>query len=471
MLALAVFALAAAPAGAAPPSVALVAPDEPVTLESRNGRVLLDLGVLVTPVGGSFELRVRRPDYDSPPAIVQVDAETGEIIRELPASILRRWRGLRRFFIVTVADSGGKVVAERYYRFCPNSADRESLVQDPIVPRYPEGCGSGSPFIRGMVWGVDEGWGVSAFGFLRELSTGPYAVKLAPGRYTAQVVIDQQYRDLFAIPSISAEVDVEFTVEPAESLRSESRREETRAGLGSTTPPDMPDPDPSLLPDLAALPPWNIELLNGGGKNLLTFAASPWNAGPGPLVVEGYRGANSGVMDAYQYFYDGAETPVGRTRAGSMVWDERPGHDHWHFRQFSRYSLIDPGKRTVLRSRKQSFCLAPTEPVDLTVVGAVWLPWSLSFTSVCGGRTAEWLREAMPAGWSDTYFQVVAGQAFDVTSLPNGRYQIELEVNPQRLLRERSTSNNTARRTIVLRGTKANRRVRVLPWHSIGRAS
>ena len=57
-----------------------------------------------------------------------------------------------------------------------------------------------------------------------------------------------------------------------------------------------------------------------------------------------------------------------------------------------------------------------------------------------------------------------------MTSLPNGRYQIEIEVNPQRLLHERSTFNNVARRTIILRGTKDDRRVKVLPWHSIGRA-
>ena len=471
----AVAAFAAAPASAAPASLELIPPEEPVSLESRNGRVLLDLDVLVASVGGAFELRVRRPDYDSALEIVQVDAGTGAVVRLLPDSVLRGWRGLRRFFVVTVRDDAGNVAAEHYFRFCPNTADRTALSDDTFFPRYPDSCDSGSPFVRGMVWGVDEGWGASAFAFLNEISTRSYAVKLAPGTYTAEVRIDERYRDLFEIPPASAEVNVAFTVKPAAILRharSEPRRDETRAATGTVVPPDMPDPDPSLLPDLVALPAWNIDLIKDlDGQNLLIFAASPWNAGPGPLVVEGFRDTNAGLMDAYQYFYDGTETPVGRTRAGSMVWDSRPGHDHWHFLQFSRYSLVDPGKGTILRSRKQSFCLAPTEPIDLTVEGAAWLPWSLSYTSVCGGRTAKWLREAMPAGWSDTYFQVVAGQAFDVTSLPNGRYQIEIEVNPQGLLHERSTANNIARRTIILRGPKADRRVKVLPWHSIGRAS
>ncbi len=366
------------------------------------------------------------------------------------------------------------MVAERYFRFCPNNADRIAIDGDAVAPRYPEACDSSSPFIRGTVWGINAGWAVTAFGFLQEISTRQYAFKLAPGDYTAEVAIDERYRELFEIPDASAEVVVDFTVAPAavfRHARSEPRRDETRAAQDEVIPPDMPDPDPALIPDLVALPAWNISLYQAGGRDLLGFAASPWNAGPAPLVVEGFRTTSAGMMEAYQYFYDGTETPVGRTRAGTMAWDSRPGHDHWHFLQFSRYSLIDPDKGAVLRSRKQSFCLAPTEPVDLTVPGAAWLPWSLSYTSICGGRNAKHLREAMPVGWSDTYYQVVAGQAFDVTSLPNGRYQIEIEVNPQRLLRESSTANNVARRTIILRGTKGDRRVKVLPWHSIGRAS
>ncbi len=462
----------AGPAAAAPASLELHGPGETIALTSRNGSVLLDLGVSVAATGGAFELRVRRPDYDSDPEIVQVDARTGAIMRQLPNSVLRRWSGLRRFFVVTVRDDAGEVVVEKYFRFCPNNADQIPLSGESVAPRYPDACGSSLPFVRGMVWGIDDGWAVTAFGFLQETSTRAYAVKLAPGAYTAEVAIDDRYRELLAIPDSSAEVVVDFTVEPADMLRqarSEPRRDEPRAALGEITPPDMPHPDPALLPDLVALPAWNITLIEAGARDLLGFAASPWNAGPGPLVVDGFRATSAGTMEAYQYFYDG-ETPVGRTRAGSMAWDSRPGHDHWHFLQFSRYSLIDPEKGAILRSRKQSFCLAPTEPVDLTVPGAAWLPWSLSFTSVCGGRSAKHLREAMPVGWSDTYFQVVAGQAFDVTSLPNGRYQIEIEVNPQRLLHERSTFNNVARRTIILRGTKADRRVKVLPWHSIGRA-
>ena len=396
-----------------------------------------------------------------------MDAQSGAVLRALPADTLRGWSGLRRFFEVTVRDAAGKSVAFRYSRFCPNSLDRWAVVEDPSGARYPETCPSGSPFVRGMVWGIGSGWAVPAFGFLSEFSTKRYSIPLARGSYTATVRIAPLYRSLLGVAPEQAEVTVDFTVEPASSPRGAQQSTPAPARATAGIPPAMSDPDPSLLPDLVALPPWNVALYKSpGGRDLLAFAASPWNAGPGPLVVEGFRRPGTDTMEAYQSFYEG-DTPVGRTRAGGLVFDARRGHDHWHFLQFSRYSLIDPDRGRIMRSRKQSFCLAPTDAIDLTVPNAAWTPWSLTYMSVCGGRSAKWLREAMPVGWADTYFQVVAGQAFDVTSLPNGRYAIEIEVNPLGLLHERTRSNNVARRTVVLRGTRHDRRITVLPWRSI----
>ena len=88
-------------------------------------------------------------------------------------------------------------------------------------------------------------------------------------------------------------------------------------------------------------------------------------------------------------------------------------------------------------------------------------------SSVCGGTEARWLREALPAGWGDTYYQSVAGQAFDITGLPNGAYRIRIEMNPLGLLKETSTANNIEDRSIVLGGRKGAGQVIVQPWHGI----
>ena len=132
---------------------------------------------------------------------------------------------------------------------------------------------------------------------------------------------------------------------------------------------------------------------------------------------------------------------------GEFHFDRRHGHHHWHFEQFARYRLLDAHGDGVVRSHKQSFCLAPTDAIDMTVPGALWRPEELGFTQ-CGGDDAIWIREVLPTGWGDTYYQSVGGQAFDITDLPNGRYYIEVRANPLGLLYDRSAGNDVRLREI-----------------------
>ena len=111
----------------------------------------------------------------------------------------------------------------------------------------------------------------------------------------------------------------------------------------------------------------------------LTFGANVWVSGNGPLVVEGFRLEGERVMDAYQYFWeDGA--PVGRTRVGEM--EPRRGHDHWHFRQFAAYQLLAEDRTTVVKSSKESFCLVPTDAIDLTLPAAELRPGNVGLWTI-----------------------------------------------------------------------------------------
>jgi Lysyl oxidase len=80
---------------------------------------------------------------------------------------------------------------------------------------------------------------------------------------------------------------------------------------------------------------------------------------------------------------------------------------------------------------------------------------------------AIWVREQLPAGWGDTYVQAVAGQAFDITNVPNGNYRIAVRVNPLGVLHETSTADDVVFRRIRLSGRRGARRVEVAPWHGI----
>jgi lysyl oxidase len=240
-------------------------------------------------------------------------------------------------------------------------------------------------------------------------------------------------------------------------------------------------PDPATMPNLVAAPAWRIAIRRQGrsagalrvprsplARDVLTFSATIWNAGPAPFTIEGFRRPHSDVMDAYEYFFDPAENVVGRARAGTLRYDPRRGHDHWHLRHLATYELV--GRSRIIASQKQSFCIAPTDPVDLTMPGAQAAQVALGFGgTVCDlfQPGAIWVREQLPAGWGDTYTQVVAGQAFDITHVPNGSYKLVVRVNPLGVLHETSTADDVAVRRIRLSGRPGARRVVVAPWHGI----
>lgn len=450
------------------PSVRLLGTERKVVIRPHGARrvPLGSLGTFVAADGGELRIDVSRPSYSGWRA-AQVDGDSGAELRELPASTLDGLRGLDRFLRVEVRRLGkpnGKPLAVVARPFCPNSGGRERVDDSgPAIPRYAYGCGDAFPFVRGMAWGLDAGW-----------ATKPRlgSVRVAPGRYRATIRITDPYRTLFEIAGTDAETAVKLRVKrprrhpgpnPVPIPLPELPGSAADAAAAPLAAPVVADPDPATLPDLAALPLWNVRAQRRGKRDLIGFASSPWNAGPAPLTIEGFRQPGAEVMDAYQYFFDSSGEVVGKAPAGSMHFHRARGHHHWHFEQFARFSLVKPGGGETVRSRKQSFCIVPTDPVDMTVLGAEWLP-DLNAGSSCGGPGSIWIRENLPAGWADTYYQSVAGQAFDVTSLPNGKYRVFTEVNPLGLLKEKSFVNNVAVREIVLRGRPGARYVVQRDW-------
>ena len=121
----------------------------------------------------------------------------------------------------------------------------------------------------------------------------------------------------------------------------------------------------------------------------------------------------------------------------------------------------------IVRSRKQGFCLAPTNAIDLIVERAVWNPWDNGVGTSCGREGALWVREVLQTGWADTYFQGIPGQSFNITTLPNGWYYARLEVNPLGALYETTTANNVESRLIHLGGRPGPRTVLATPWHGL----
>ncbi|MFI1355177.1 lysyl oxidase family protein [Streptomyces sp. NPDC020898] len=248
----------------------------------------------------------------------------------------------------------------------------------------------------------------------------------------------------------------------APGLKAAAKRPTGRAGVAADVP----------KPDLRSLPAWDIAITDGEdgdvpGKDYLAFSANVWNAGPAPLVVDGFRQPGKAMMDAYQYFYDANGKQIGYTPTGTMEWDPRSGHEHWHFTDFASYRLLSADQTKEVRSGKEAFCLANTDAIDYTVKNANWHPFNTDLSTACGEKNSLSVREVLDVGSGDTYTQYRPGQSFDVTGLPNGTYYIQVIANPENRLQETNLNNNVALRKVILGGTEGARTVTVPPHHLI----
>jgi Lysyl oxidase len=445
------------------PVLSMTAASQKVTLPRRGNSVGLgSLGAYLIAGDDPFEVKVTRSSYSDPIVArwVRPDGSSVEFSQDM-VSDFRKFRG---FFHTRVRNLEGKLMAHQERGLCPNRYGAVRGRPDaPDRSPYPDGCGGGwMPWTLGSFWGLQAGWAVGASGG---------SARIPVGRYVATVRIDEDYRKLLGISRDAAFTQIKLRVvknadECHEShgcrLGQEDMTDSQRTYRAAANEPagnDRPlagDP----LPDLRSLPAWGIGVHNG---DVLHFNANVWNAGPSTLVVDGFRRPNEDTMDAYQYFYDENGEPTGSALIGTMHWHAAPSHNHWHFLDFARYRLLDADKQSVVRSRKQSFCLANTDAIDYTVPGANWHPWNTDLNTACGGRDALSVREVLDVGSGDTYSQYRAGQAFRLKGLPNGKYFVEVMANPTGNLHEPDETNNVAYRKIFIGGTPGHRTVRAAP--------
>jgi Lysyl oxidase len=457
---------------AAGPVIKLVAAQNQITVGSFQGQVFLDPGIYVASLRSALVFHLQRQRYSKPVTISQIIQQPGGSVRSrhLSSSIISDFNGLRNFVHMRVRDSHGKTVATERTIFCPNSFDpqRASPNSSANSP-YPQQCASGDPFTKGMVWGIAKGWGVDPF------QNFGNSFQLALGTYKVTATITHGYMRLFHISARDATATVTVKVVKQQGCCGPVPAKPVgRHGQLPSAPvvPTLQNPPQSARPDLVALPSWGISTSHirarkiHPGSDWLDFGATVWIGGSSPLDVEGFRSNGSPVMKAYQYFSRNGHI-IGRVRAGTMGFDTAHSHNHWHFQQFARYRLLNSAKTLAVSSHKQGFCIAPTDAVDLLLPHASWQTSFSGFGFDCGSPTALWVRETMQIGWGDTYFQSVAGQAFNITNIPNGTYYIEIIANPQRVLRETTTSNDISMRKVILGGTPNHRTARVPAFHGI----
>ena len=225
---------------------------------------------------------------------------------------------------------------------------------------------------------------------------------------------------------------------------------EPRVGEGGRTPATA-DGDAAraapreLLPDLQIMPPRELYIEEGVDARKLRFSTTVVNTGEGPLDLAGSYDTASGITTATQRIQRDDGSTIERL-VGTFVY--HPGHEHWHFDDFTMLELwtYDSDGRLVdmkATTGKATFCAVDEV---LTYGSLPYVPDGPSFLE-CGQGV-----QGISVGWSDTYTADLIGQELDITGLPDGRYAVRTVADPAERLRETNDGNNDLTVYVELRG-------------------
>ncbi|MEX2225891.1 MAG: lysyl oxidase family protein [Dehalococcoidia bacterium] len=194
-------------------------------------------------------------------------------------------------------------------------------------------------------------------------------------------------------------------------------------------------PGRELLPDLQIMSPRELYIEDTEGARKIRFSTTVVNAGEGPLDIAGSYDADAGITTATQRIHH-EDGDVVEEIAGRFVF--HPGHEHWHFKDFTMLELwtygcdgeLDEMKAT---TGKGTFCAVDEVLADETLPH---VPEGPSFLE-CGQGV-----QGLSVGWSDTYTADLIGQELDIDGVPDGRYAVRTLADPAGRLREKDDDNN-----------------------------
>ena len=124
--------------------------------------------------------------------------------------------------------------------------------------------------------------------------------------------------------------------------------------------------------------------------------------------------------------------PNAHVEANDGLFEFATCHNHYHFRHYALYQLIDPATGFVWKAAKRGFCMLDTDPNPQWLGGPV--PGPGQFRN-CGAVGIPG-NQGISAGWADTYNLHLGGQYFVLDGgdgqpvVPEGTYVLRITVNP-----------------------------------------
>lgn len=199
----------------------------------------------------------------------------------------------------------------------------------------------------------------------------------------------------------------------------------------------------------------------------LRFTSSEDNVGDGPLLLYGSRPDRRQPTMTMRQGFQTATIPdtyaaAQRSTATTSYYEPAKSHQHWHLMGFEYFQLRTPAGGTVVRDRKNGFCLGDRYDTS----DAARLPATPRDPDTDTGALARFLRGNMcghhqplalevvhgiSVGRGDDYRLDVDFQWLDLTGVPSGVYDVVNTVNEDRTLLEKDYTNNSSSIAISLR--------------------
>jgi hypothetical protein len=205
------------------------------------------------------------------------------------------------------------------------------------------------------------------------------------------------------------------------------------------TPTPTPTGPQALLPDIQTLPLEDIHLVYDrlSDSTFVRLTNIVYNAGPGPLVLEGGTSQfQSDVQVAQRLLLD--DESFEYLPAGSFEFDRQ--HNHWHLQSFARYEVLTVranGELGVVigSNDKVGYCLrdgfyaGPTPEAGESIPRA---QYGACYSNLQG----------LSPGFADPYYSSYAGQWVEISGVEDGIYALRSSADPENAILEVDETNN-----------------------------